>query len=128
MTGWLHHLVITPIILPLMASALMLAFDERRRVLKRVLGLGTAGLLVVNAAALLWLAGDGSGPLVYLLGNWAAPFGIVLVADRLSAMMLLLASVVGFTALFYAIARRDRSEERRGGKGWVSTCKSRWSQ
>jgi multicomponent K+:H+ antiporter subunit D len=112
MTGWLHHLVITPIILPLMASALMLAFDERRRVLKRVLSLGTAALLIANAAILLWLAGDGSGPFVYLLGNWAAPFGIVLVADRLSATMLLLTSVVGFTALFYALARWDRSGPR----------------
>src|SRR3546814_1163185 len=35
-TGWLHHLMIAPILLPLMASALMLAFDERRRVLKRL--------------------------------------------------------------------------------------------
>jgi multicomponent K+:H+ antiporter subunit D len=112
MTGWLHHLVITPIILPLMASALMLAFDERRRVLKRVLSLGAAALMIANAALLLWLAADGSGPLVYLLGNWAAPFGIALVADRLSAMMLLLTSVVGFTALFYAVARWDRSGPR----------------
>lgn len=112
MTAWIDHLTVTPIVLPLMASALMLAFDERRRVLKRVLSLATAALLIANAAALLWFAGDGSGPLVYLLGNWAAPFGIVLVADRLSAMMLLLTSVVGFTALFYAVARWDRSGPR----------------
>src|SRR3546814_3442858 len=51
-TGWLHHLMIAPILLPLMASALMLAFDERRRVLKRLASLGTAALLIVNAAAL----------------------------------------------------------------------------
>src|SRR3546814_11164628 len=50
-TGWLHHLMIAPILLPLMASALMLAFDERRRVLKRLASLGTAALLIVNAAA-----------------------------------------------------------------------------
>jgi len=112
MTGWLGHLVITPIILPLMASALMLAFDERRRVLKRVLSLGAAALLIANAAALLWLAGESNGPLVYLLGDWAAPFGIVLVADRLSAVMLLLTSVLGFTALFYSVARWDRSGPR----------------
>ena len=65
MTGWIDHLVITPIILPLMASALMLAFDERRRVLKRVLSLATAALLIANAAALLWF----SAPRVALGGK-----------------------------------------------------------
>lgn len=117
MTGWLHHLIIAPILLPLLASALMLAFDERRRVLKRLLSLATAALLIVNAAALLWFTSDagnaGAGsPHVYLLGNWAAPFGIVLVVDRLSATMLLLANVLGFTSLFYALARWDRSGPR----------------
>ncbi|BAV66163.1 monovalent cation/H+ antiporter subunit D [Sphingobium cloacae] len=118
MTGWLHHLIIAPILLPLLASALMLAFDERRRVLKRWLSLGASALLIANAAALLWLtsnAGAGvgvGGPHVYLLGNWAAPFGIVLVVDRLSAMMLLLTNVLGFTSLFYALARWDRSGPR----------------
>jgi len=117
MSGWLHHLIITPILLPLLASALMLAFDERRRVLKRWLSLGVAALLIVNAAMLLWLTDDpalagAAGPHVYLLGNWSAPFGIVLVADRLSAVMLLLTSILGFTSLFYALARWDRSGPR----------------
>src|SRR3546814_103037 len=116
-TGWLHHLMIAPILLPLMASALMLAFDERRRVLKRLASLGTAALLIVNAAALLWFTSDAGNagadsPHVYLLGNWPAPFGIVLVVDRLSATMLLLTNVLGFTSLFYALARWDRSGPR----------------
>src|SRR3546814_3802215 len=117
MTGWLHHLIIAPILLPLLASALMLAFDERRRVLKRWLSLGASALLILNAAALLWFTSDAgsagaAGPHVYLLGNWPAPFGIVLVVDRLSATMLLLANVLGFTGLFYALARWDWSGPR----------------
>ncbi|MGB3319867.1 MAG: monovalent cation/H+ antiporter subunit D [Sphingopyxis granuli] len=117
MTGWLYHLIITPILLPLLASALMLAFDERRRVLKRWLSLIASALLIANAASLLWFTSDAGNagtdsPHVYLLGNWAAPFGIVLVVDRLSATMLLLANVLGFTSLFYALARWDRSGPR----------------
>src|SRR3546814_15846283 len=52
-------------------------------------------------------AADGgpAKPLVYLLGNWAAPFGIVVIADRLSVLMLVLTSVLGFTAMLYALAR-----------------------
>ena len=118
MTGWIQHLIVAPIILPLIVVAIMLAFDERRRELKRVLGLSTTGALIAISALLLWLgaghpeAGIEPGPHVYLLGDWPAPFGIVLVVDRLSAMMLLLANVLGFTSLFYALARWDRSGPR----------------
>lgn len=119
MTGWTHHLIVAPVLLPIMVSALLLALDERRRLLKRAVSLATAAALIVIAALILWQVhhegGGGSGagvPQVYLLGNWSAPFGIVLVADRLSAMMLLLASVLGFTSLFYALARWDRSGPR----------------
>src|SRR3546814_6552658 len=47
-----------------------------------------------------------------LLGNCASPFGIVVIADRLSVLMLVLTSVLGFTAMLYALARWDRSGPR----------------
>lgn len=117
MSGWSQHLVIAPILLPLMVCGLMLAFDERRQMLKRLVSLGTAAALVAISVALVMQVDSGrlslpGTPHVYLLGDWAAPFGIVLVADRLSAMMVLLTSVLGFTALFYALARWDRSGPR----------------
>jgi len=117
MTPWFHHLIIAPILLPLIASALLLAFDERRRFLKQVCSLVTSAVLIAVSAVLFWgvhamgEAGAG-GPSVYLLGNWPAPFGIVLVLDRLSATMLLLTNILGFTSLFYAMARWDRSGPR----------------
>ena len=46
---------------------------------------------------------------VYLVGDWAAPFGIVLVVDRLAAVMLTLTSVLGLATLIYALARWDRA-------------------
>jgi len=118
MSGWMQHLIVAPILLPLAVSGLLLAFDERRRTLKRVVSLATVGVLVGIAVMLLWLVTDGfsldpeAAPRVYRLGNWPAPFGIVLVADRLSALMLLLTSLLGFTALFYSMARWDRSGPR----------------
>jgi len=108
MNGWPDQLVIVPVLLPLVASALMLALNEKRRTLKRLLGLATmAGLLLVSALLVLEVAGDG-GPHVHLAGNWPAPFAIVLVADRLSAMLLLLANTLGSFAMLYAAARWDR--------------------
>ncbi|OJW50300.1 MAG: monovalent cation/H+ antiporter subunit D, partial [Thiobacillus sp. 65-1059] len=46
---------------------------------------------------------------VYSLGNWAAPFGIVLVADRLAAIMLTLTATLGSAALIYSLARWERA-------------------
>src|SRR5690606_28131641 len=45
---------------------------------------------------------------VYLPGDWPAPFGIVLVVDRLAAIMLALNAVLGLMALIYSLARWDR--------------------
>lgn len=53
--------------------------------------------------------GQASSIGVYLPGNWQAPFGIVLVLDRLSALMLVLTGIVGVSALVFATARWDRA-------------------
>ena len=115
MSGLAAHLVILPIILPLLAAASMLLFDERRRRLKAGLSLLTLTGVLAASLALLHGAATGSGgeaPQVYALGNWAAPFGIVLVADRLSALMLVLSSTLGLGALLFSLARWDGAGPR----------------
>lgn len=115
MMGLADHLVILPIILPLAAAAVMLLVDERRRVLKAGLSLLTLGGILATTVALLHSAasGGGAGALqVYALGNWAAPFGIVLVADQFSSLMLVLSSTLGAGALLFSLARWDRAGPR----------------
>lgn len=102
------HLVIAPVVLPLAAGALMLFLDERRHALKAALSLATSVILTLLAAALVVRAGDAVQH-VYPLGDWPAPFGIVLVADRLSTLMVLLASVLGLAALAFSLARWQRA-------------------
>jgi multicomponent K+:H+ antiporter subunit D len=103
-TGWLDHLVIVPVLLPLITGAATLLFDERRVALKGAINFASTLVLVAVAVALLRLVDEPSTQ-VYRVGNWPAPFGIVLVADRLSAVMVLLASVVGLAALTFSLAR-----------------------
>ena len=111
MTGWAGHLMILPVVLPLVAGAVMLLLGDRRRGLKAAVGIGSILALGAVAVALLRLADaapPGSASVrvgVYLLGNWPAPFGIVLVADRLSALMLLLTSLLGLGVLIFSLAR-----------------------
>jgi multicomponent K+:H+ antiporter subunit D len=106
--AWTDHLVIAPILVPMLAGALMvLAGSERRRLLAG-LGLGSTLLLLAMSAALLAVAETG-GVRLYRLGDWPAAFGIVLVLDRLSAMMVALASLLGFAAFVFSLARWHRA-------------------
>ena len=102
------HLLAAPVLLPLVTACAMLLWGERRRNLKATLGLLAALVNVVVAVLLvLWAKDDAlAGAFsVYLVGNWEAPFGIVLVLDRLSALMLLVAAVVALAALLFSVAR-----------------------
>jgi len=106
MNGWSHHLIVAPILIPLIASALLLFIDERRRVAKAMVSLASAIVLTVIAFILFRIESGPNGfEGVYLVGNWSAPFGIVLVLDGLSAMMLLLTALLAVSALVFSLAR-----------------------
>ena len=66
---------------------------------------------------------DGSAVSVYQLGNWPAPFGIVLVLDRLSALMLVLTSVLALASLLFSLARWHRA----GPQFHRSSSSSSWA-
>lgn len=106
--GWTDHLIIAPILLPLVTGALLLFLDERRRLLKATISVGSMiALLAIAIVLLRFAAMPATG--VYLLGNWPAPFGIVLVVDRLSALMIVLAGVLALASLVFALARWHRA-------------------
>jgi multicomponent K+:H+ antiporter subunit D len=100
------HWVIIPVVLPALLAPLIVLGMRRDLLLQRVASVtGVIGLGAV-AAYLIWRASV-LGPEPYLLGNWPAPFGIVLVNDRLSALMLGLTALLALIVLAHAI-----------GSGW----------
>ena len=112
MTGLWNHLPVLPVLLPLATAVALLALGDGggadagahgNRVLRRARWLSLISVLagLAVAVALLLRAADGTLT-VYRLGAWPAPFGIALVVDRLSAMMLVLVQVVALPALVYA--------------------------
>ncbi|UKJ76172.1 monovalent cation/H+ antiporter subunit D [Azospirillum brasilense] len=110
----MDHLVIAPIIIPLLVGALLMLIDERRRTLKATLGVASASALLALAVLLLYLTdhtatGADATVRVYRLGDWPSLFGIVLVLDRLSAMMLVLTGILGLSALVFALARWQKA-------------------
>ena len=104
-----QHLVILPILLPLLAGAVMIPLDDPNNRIRASLGIATVLGLLATALALVGQAdAAGRNVAVYQLGNWPATFGIVLVVDRLSAMLLVLTSLLGLAALVFSLARWQR--------------------
>ncbi len=104
----MNHLVIVPLLLPLLAGTILLLLRSYDTPVRRGLSiLATFALLGVSLALLLQVAGEGVQ--VYRLGNWAAPFGIVLVADRLAVIMVLITSVLATSVVFYAVRGSDHA-------------------
>jgi multicomponent K+:H+ antiporter subunit D len=102
------HLIILPILLPLAAAVILLLTGERRGLLQAGLA-AAANVALLIVAVILALSADGPGfSASYLLGDWPARFGIVLVADRLSALMVVLASVLGLVNTLFAMGRWSR--------------------
>ncbi|CAG0946152.1 NADH-quinone oxidoreductase subunit M [Gammaproteobacteria bacterium] len=104
----LEHLVVAPVLLPLATAALMLLLGDGRRGLKAAANVASTAIGLAIAVTLLLGVAQREAPAafgVYLPGNWPVPFGIVLVADQLSAQMVVLTGAVGLAALLYALAR-----------------------
>lgn len=113
-SSW-SHLPVLPVLLPLFTAAALLLMGDgggqashggallRRR---RLLSQGSTLLGAALAWGLLWQAAQGTLT-VYPLGGWPAPYGIVLVVDRLSAMMLALTWTIAVPVLWYATGGWD---------------------
>ena len=100
------HWIIAPVVLPAMLAAILVLVARFHISLQRTLSVAGTVVLLGIAAGLFWQASDGTIS-IYQLGHWQAPFGIVLVADRLSTLMVLVTAVLAPLVLLYAI-----------GSGW----------
>jgi multicomponent Na+:H+ antiporter subunit D len=103
------QLLALPVFVPLLTAAVCLLAGGRRR-LQRAVGVGGAAALLGVAIALL-VAVDREGFLVIQMGDWPAPFGITLVADRFAAAMVVMAGLTGLAVAVYSLAGVDPGRE-----------------
>jgi multicomponent K+:H+ antiporter subunit D len=97
----MSHLIMLPLLLPLVTGSLLLFTSRLAEGTRRATGFAATLALLPVALLLLSQVADGSY-VVYALGDWRPPFGIVLVADRLSVLMLLLTALVAVASQVYA--------------------------
>lgn len=99
----MNHWIIAPVVLPAVMGAFTVLVLRNNISLGRIFSTAATALLLL-VSVLLLAGATRNGPEVYFLGNWPAPFGIVLVLDRLSALMVALTAFLGLAVQLYAIS------------------------
>ncbi len=109
--------LLLPILIPLFTALLSIGVGTytgaRARFWQRVIPL-TGGVAVLAAALYLMWRIQQEGIQAVQVGDWPAPFGITLVADLFSAIMTLMAAIVGLACMVYALWSVDRVTLRLG--------------
>ncbi|MDP1583572.1 MAG: monovalent cation/H+ antiporter subunit D [Bradyrhizobium sp.] len=102
----MSHLPILPVLIPFLTAGLLLATHGMAMGFKRAVSSASVVALVVVSILLLIESGDGLIR-AYRLGDWPAPFGIALVADRLAALMVTLTAMLAAAVLISALSGTD---------------------
>ena len=105
----MNNLLAVPTLLCLLGSAITF-LAGRHPAVQRAISVTAVAAVCAVAGVLVW-ATD-TAPLVLWVGDWPQPLGIVLVADRLGALMLLVAALVSLAVLVYSTGQ-DEDEMRR---------------
>jgi multicomponent Na+:H+ antiporter subunit D len=99
----MNSLIPLVVMLPLIGAAGALIAGKRPRLQVLVTVVALVAVLVVSV--FLLIAVDTSGALMMEVGGWAAPIGIVLVVDRLSALMLIVSAAVLLAVLLFSVGQ-----------------------
>lgn len=102
-----QHLISLPVLLPMLGALVLLLYSTASDTHQRWLSLGFTGLLLTVSLLLLRQASSDTLTF-YALGDWQAPYGIVLMLDRLSALMLALTAVLAMGCIIFACAGDDQ--------------------
>ncbi len=116
-------LVLLPVLLPMLSAALSVVL-WRSRIAQRIIGVaGTFALLAAGIVLLMyiWQAGNATGefdPVAAVVtmefSGFVPPFGIVLVGDLLSAIMVVMTGIMGLTVVIYSLATTGEGYEKFG--------------
>ena len=103
--------VLAPVLIPITYIALALVI--RSKSLKQTLAVVFSVLNFLMALYLIFLASR-EDILVSNIGSWPAPYGITMVADRFSALMLLVSSIVFLATTIYSVEAIDAKRKENG--------------
>ncbi len=101
-----RQLLALPVFLPILGAIVLIALHRSGVQIQRVIS-GTGISVMLVAVVSLLVSGSGDNALVYPMGDWPAPFGIVWVYDRLAGLMLLLTAILAVISFIYVVATNE---------------------
>jgi len=107
-----NNLIILFIVIPQATGILSILFVNKTKV-TRTLGTISFSLTSILAVGLLASIREGGGIYTSQMGGWPAPFGITVVFDSLSGLMLAASSIVALGCYVHSFAILDDKTERR---------------
>ncbi|KPP99627.1 MAG: multicomponent Na+:H+ antiporter subunit MnhD [Bacteroidetes bacterium HLUCCA01] len=107
-----HLLLILPILTPLLFAALGMILYKSRTAQRTTAIIGSAAQVAVTV--LLFRRIWEEGIIAAQMGNWPAPFGISLVGDTFSGIMVLTVAVTSLAIFIYSLADIDKKREHYG--------------
>lgn len=106
------NLLIVPLIIPFMATVLLMMSPRGTSQLRWIAPLSGFLLLIVGFALVIRTSEE--GPLTLQVGSWASPGGIGLICDTLSALMLWVTGVVALAVGLYRLAGQEEHRPLEG--------------
>lgn len=97
-----HWLLVLPVLLPLLTACIVALSYQSRKLTSILSSMGA--LLGLFVSVLLMLSVIDKGVQVTAFSSWKAPFGIVFVADQLSASLVFITAIIGVAISFYGAA------------------------
>lgn len=106
-------LIVSPLCILLTAFIFCVLFWKQHTKIQAAIAVAAISLYLVSAVG-LFITVYQDGIQVVQIGNWPAPFGITLVADLLSAIMVLISAVISFAIILYSLQDISKERKRKG--------------
>jgi multicomponent Na+:H+ antiporter subunit D len=106
----MNNLIILPIIIPLFTAIILIFFNKNIKVQKWISAISSFAGIVISSVIVQRVHESGIQTLA--VGNWKAPYGIVLVADMYSSLLVLTTSIIAFTSLLFAFSTISHDREK----------------
>ncbi|OME06478.1 Na+/H+ antiporter subunit D [Paenibacillus odorifer] len=106
----MNNLLVLPLLIPAITAVILIFLKERVR-LQRIISAVSVFLNIFVAGFIVYQVNTNGIQTLYM-GGWRPPYGIVFVADMFSALLVLIAAIVGAACLFFSFASIGEDRER----------------
>jgi multicomponent Na+:H+ antiporter subunit D len=106
----MNNLILMPVIWPLLTGVILIFFIKQIKIQKGISFLSSLIGIGISASVVYMVHYE--GVLTLAVGSWEAPFGIIIVADMLAALLVLTTNIIGAVILIYSFNAIGEEREK----------------